>query len=770
MFKSKKNPVFYLRLFTGLVLLSLLFPNHSFSQEKKPAEPACEDQYKEPVSCPCTEKKKIPNGVIALQFKSNGQLVSYPPEFLKGGSKIMGSIQLDDHFWIARINEVVANRIKTLENMTKYFNPKQILTYGLTTELAALRLELVGDLDTYINSLPVTLLSPEQKSYYLKKIRSYGINIVKPTYPLKLIPPIEELVNPEIKLYYSYYNEKGIRINSDGTLYCNGATDFVLFKSCCTCNSAGAHYDTDLIEMSEKAFEVKYELRMANNLNKVQMCWKSCVPYQEGINTNLEYVKNLFTDPFDAEFKKTGEEVKKLQKNKDDPTVQVTPLLDKIKKYNKDLDIPINNLNNVANAPWFAAWLWLNNGIPKVNPFDAKALLFATPDDAKLTPADKARYSLFDNMVTKGALKIEDISQIDTGFKNMTRIKAAMDATAAAPGNDPALYDRLLYQGLLKISPSDSLIFMRHLDVANNYLIMAIHPKKEIDETNKLYILSENTPPALKQSIGFTTAAPPEDNSAFTLALGGAQDEHALGPAATLTPAQRDVAVKQIIKGYADAQKKIAALKELGQKPVLPVFFDEDQTPDYITQVLEHNDLYDAPVIASYSVKTTAADNTQEEVNTGSYRINKLYRFRFKAGLAYSLLKNKQYTLVSPGQYTLNDPPFGVDGTFGIQTYFQRQDLRSRAVAWRPFVYVGLSMRKISENFYLGAGFEPLSGLALGVNAHFGKMQELTGANGIPSGITDSWGRNVAFSVMIDGALFVKLFSFGSSNKAAVGF
>lgn len=317
---------------------------------------------------------------------------------------------------------------------------------------------------------------------------------------------------------------------------------------------------------------------------------------------------------------------------------------------------------------------------------------------------------------------------------------------------------------------------MRHLDVANNYLIMAVRPKKEIDETNKLYILAENVKPDLKLSVGFTTAAPPEDNSAFTNALGGTADfgvtvnnnaHHLVGG---LSDAERATILARIKDNFKHVKLEVTALKGLTQPPVLPVFFNRDETPDFITQVLEHNDLFDPPVVATYTVKSTATDNTQKDVNTGSYRINKLYRFRFKAGLSYSFLREKQYTLVSPGQYTESDAPFGVDGTFGIQTYFTKQDLRSKNVAWRPFFYAGLSMRKITENFYTGLGVEPLSGLAFGVNAHIGKMQALTGANGVPSSITDAWGANVAFSIMIDGALFVKLFSFGSSNKSLGGF
>ena len=136
----------------------------------------------------------------------------------------------------------------------------------------------------------------------------------------------------------------------------------------------------------------------------------------------------------------------------------------------------------------------------------------------------------------------------------------------------------------------------------------------------------------------------------------------------------------------------------------------------------------------------------------------------------YSLLRKQDFTEVSAGNYTLDDPASGIDGTFGIQYYFHKQDIRSRETKARLFVYVGLSMKKITENFYLGVGTELMSGLALTLNAHLGKREALTGDNSFPTGIKTTWGVGFAPGILIDFSLFNQLFTFGNTNKSLISF
>ena len=131
----------------------------------------------------------------------------------------------------------------------------------------------------------------------------------------------------------------------------------------------------------------------------------------------------------------------------------------------------------------------------------------------------KALYQIFDNMVTKGAIKISDLGTIDSKFKNIPKIKAALDAEVAKPSEKPAAADRLLYQGILKQSINDGILYMRHLDALNNYLIMGNNPAKEITEHDRMFILVENRTSQQKLTITFATTPITSEDTYFTTSL-----------------------------------------------------------------------------------------------------------------------------------------------------------------------------------------------------------------------------------------------------------
>ena len=413
-------------------------------------------------------------------------------------------------------------------------------------------------------------------------------------------------------------------------------------------------------------------------------------------------------------------------------------------------------------------WLWLTNGVPRINPFAfSQQNLVGSQGAVKLTDEEKARFLLFDNLVSKGALQLNTLEGVDVILNQLAMIKARMDAEAKAGGKEEHYYDTYLYQGLLTSSPGDSPLYMRHLDAKNDYLIMHVQPLEEITEKERLYILAENKSTSNPLSITFATTAITEDLTYLEMEVPITQ-ESLTGEGRTTTgaDAKLEARVAAFLELVSSLSQNVAALRTLTNAPALPLFFEYDKTPAFATEVLEHNFLYDAPATASYTVKTLNADNTEKEVHKGSYRINKLYRWRFKAGVLYSHFRKDDYTETGDNQFTLDDPRYGIDGTFGIQTYFRKQDIRSSKVDWtRYYLYTGLSMRHIRENFYVGLGTEPINGLALGVNLHVGNREVLTGPEGVPTSIRQSWGVGVAGAVLIDAALFVKLFSFGSARS-----
>lgn len=705
-----------------------------------------------------------------LQFTSVGQLMSFPPESIAPKGPLYARVMLNQHFWEARINDVLGNRIKMLENLKNYGKNNKLITFGINEPqvLKQLKIDLAGELDAYINALPATVISTEQKTYYIKKLRLIGIDIT--TYQkgtTKYLPVIDALVDPVYSIIYTYFDRKGNRIGNDGKPYCDGDLASDILTSC-SGNKYGFIYESAVRKLPDNCAEVKYELRLDNNLNKTVMNWKPEINFPAALQINLDNIKNLLNDKLQQDYKKVGEAVEKLVLNNLDPSVPVHDLEKILRGHNQELQNQIDNLNDGAKKEWIATWLWLNNGIPKVNPFDAKSALFANQGVAPLTAEDRALYQLFDNMVNKGVIKVENIEQLDNKFKNIPRIKAALDAEAAGKAAEPQAYDRLLYQGILKATLPDSMIYMRHIDVLNNYLIMAYNPRPSITERERMYPLAENKGPSLKLSATFTLTADPDDNSWFTHQIGGNQDKGLKTPLKGDQLSRQQAAI-YLITNYPLVGAKIAALIGLSQAPVLPVFYEHDDTPDLMTEVLDQNYSKEGSSTVTYTIKQNNPDNTQKDVNTGSFHRDKLDRFRFKAGLVYSFLRKNDFSDVGNGQYTMDNPQFGIDGTFGLQTFFTRQNMRSKEPSVRPFFYAGFSMRKITENFYLGLGVEPLAGLAISCNAHIGKMEALIGTNGVPIAISQRWNTMPSVSILVDGALFVKLFSFGNTNKSLLG-
>lgn len=711
---------------------------------------------------------KTTKGDIILQFKSNGQLISVPPEKVVPGKTISAQIILDELFWVPRINSLISTWIKSIEAMKSYKKTKRILDLGVDDlDIDPVRKEMTEQLHHYLTTLPPNILPTAQKEYYLERIRLLYPQVSK-SKPLHWLyaPAVDSLILPTIRITYRFYDKNGIILNSPPK-----STSYSTVKKFESCVNYAPLYLADTILVPKGCSEVKYELRIENNQNIATLKWAKGRELPEHFTILLQSISKDLGNDFQASVAPIQEMVKKYKADPANSGVDVTSLQTAVEKAEKVVSplLKIAKKSSTDTKKWLIDWLWLSGGQVSINPFEPGSTLFASPN-AKVSGVDKAKYEIFDNMVSKGVLDIKDQAVIDATIEKMAAIKAAMSAEAAQVTNEPRQQDRLLYNGLLKVGPSDTgEVYMRHLDVANSYIVMGNNPIREITERDRLYILAENKPVPLKLGITFTTAAPSLDNDYLTKNIGGIPGNVPETGAPLVPKEEKDL--NSVIERAEKLLKNIAALRNLSSLPNYPIYYDPDATPDFLTQNLEHDYLINAPTVASYSVKSSLADNSEKEMTKGSYRINKLYHLRFKAGLIYSMLKKNDYTQnATTGQFTLDNPESGIDGTFGIQYYLNPKgvDLRSSKAAYRPFLYTGLSMKKITENFYLGAGIEPIGGLAFAVNGHLGKRERLSGTAGVASAIRQSWGIGVAGSILIDAALFVKILTFGS-NKGLLG-
>ena len=728
-------------------------------------------------------------GDYILEFNTDGRLVSNPPEHMIQNQTISARVNIEQEFWMNRKHEAIKNYITALENLNdlkeKLGDPskKPVIYFGVTIpKVKELMAELAYRITSYVASSD---LDNSYKSYYKNKVQSivYQVVEVNTTY----FPVIADFVVAKFTIKYKFYDQNGNRIDDKGKLFCCEESEPEVLKPCCSTVAGGGGYYLSIPKtIPPKTFEVKYDLRLKNPINEMLLT-SANNEFPTALRKLLAQVKGTITPKYESAVSKIKGDTARLKLTKYPSSINTggKPDQGKIAQRKKadddiaevdrrlaELEAPIDALitalnSNNANTEWLLKWQWLTFGSLEISPVASirEALFPDQVDPKKLSDQDKAKYQIFEMMVNKEAFQIDKMDEIESKLSKLSEIKAAIDQEAKKKTDTP-YSDVFLYNGLLKTSPSDSSIFMRHHDVLTDFLVMGINPRKEVNERQRLFVLLENKTPDQKFQINITAAQITSDLPEFDTQLALSM-ENADKARPVIKYSEKNV--KIICDRYKELLKNIKALKALSKPPVLPSILPVDPTPSYLTDVLEHNYFFEAPVNVNYSIKAIAADNTEKEVKQSTYRINKLYRFRFKAGLVYSFLKENDYTFTAPNQYTLSNPTYGIDGTFGVQVFFPRRDIRKNNI-WTPYAFAGLSMRKVTENFYLGAGVEPLSGLAIGAVAHIGKREGLVGQNGIPTDITTTWGVHVGVTVLVDWVLFTKLFGFGNQNKALFGF
>jgi len=167
----------------------------------------------------------------------------------------------------------------------------------------------------------------------------------------------------------------------------------------------------------------------------------------------------------------------------------------------------------------------------------------------------------------------------------------------------------------------------------------------------------------------------------------------------------------------------------------LPVQPMRDTSANYYTNKLVNgSEIYPKNTVA-YVIDSAVDKTLKKQKLAFSYTVDKLFRFRLKAGIAYSWLETRSYTITpatNTATYVNNYVDLGP--TIGIQIFTSKLDVQSQRAlptGIYPFVYVGyLYSKAATGNFLLGAGWEVCSGIAVTGGVHFGASQELTVVQG----------------------------------------
>jgi hypothetical protein len=344
--------------------------------------------------------------------------------------------------------------------------------------------------------------------------------------------------------------------------------------------------------------------------------------------------------------------------------------------------------------------------------------------------------------------------------------------------------NRLLYQGILKTStarndhyaggskpvrwlgplrPDGGRVTMRHHDAARYYILAngSDAAVSAINEEQNMSLLLYNLTDKNRPAATITVSALTEDLEYYTEQFNNSGFKSINFDLSTETD---DAAAKKaaidLIDAFNRLRKLLAPFRDWSNWLIAPS--QVDNTPAFRSLELPHQKPLDAPVKVAYSINDSLykGNNTVPGIKEFSYRQNKLYRFRFKAGIVYSWLDRKEYTINSVTNTATRttrraDPAAAV----GFQIFPWRIDVRERNLAFRPFLYGGFLLDGApAKNVLLGSGFELLTGIALTGGIHLSPGQRLVQTNGLLDKRGDSLDKGCFIQLALGLAAFNTLF------------
>ena len=292
---------------------------------------------------------------------------------------------------------------------------------------------------------------------------------------------------------------------------------------------------------------------------------------------------------------------------------------------------------------------------------------------------------------------------------------------------------------------------MHHID-ASEKQFMNKKPVKEINELAVLDIFVHNDKAATDYVFQYSFAKIPKDITPFEEELtfdgshlvSGSDDPKVFLQYYTFLKIYREVAISQFTKNP-------------------PLSLPRSEKPRFQTNEvnakIKPRDVMEIPGKVTYAVLNPL--NDKDTIAAGAYRVNKLYRFRYKIGPSYSWLTQRHYTLNEDQTYTLDEKKAGFQTVFGLQYYFLRNDIRQPDYGWRhSFAFLGLNLgADIVENIYLGVGYEIVDGMSITAGFHFGMTEKLYSRNGILAVDERAWSKPAPFITLgFDHGIFKALF------------
>lgn len=682
------------------------------------------------------------------------------------------------------LKQILTNKLDsyliTLSNITEYKQIKQFKDSLFLTENAGKEFEddlllLTYEILKIKNSLltKYDYLLGTEKIFYENAFNNYTNNFdYHFSREFKFIPSNEQLF-PELYLHVNFFSE-----NEQKIIKCGQQTiGFELEDSCRM--TANLPLEKDITRIS-------YEIRSKNYDFRSIVNW-----YMQSVNYRLPSsvigAKNIYLT-FKSELAK---EIKNANEQFKNPNSIFNP--NDYKNILQVLKIITDNYPTFKQdyINWFKKWIWLNNGKFTYDPyglyFNNVAINTQAINTLELELVEvQAKIDLYEKQITKATSSVNSninsqlnstesktndysITEAAKWFRQKKEIEDKIKKLSGREVNNrsKSLVDKLLYNGQFYFSPNEynrysifkqssktRYIFHRHHDALNDYLLMENNPITEVSDGQRLYVMVHNLTTDQEIEVNYNFNFIPTN---LTIA------EEQLTESTTKSIMQSiDIDSSEYVK---KACQNIILLSRISKITQQIPRGRIDNKPNYYTKIKTHDLPSKIPNKVTYSLEVKKENGENITVGNGEYRINKLFVLRWKAGMVYSSLNKSEYIIDDANNISYSEKQYGIDATFGIQSFFGRTDIRKRAFRFNPFIYTGIGLKDNPiENWYVGAGLEVFNGLGIMAGAHIGKSEKLV-LDGGNLMIKEYYPARVFYSILIDTSVFKQLFQLNTIDN-----
>ena len=402
---------------------------------------------------PCLAQKNI-----QLEFNHDGRFVGPARNQIlikndKKCSEIHAKIYTDREFWKERVFDYLNNGFKTLGNLNEKKNRE---TFKAIFEIDSEGLQpLIDELGCNIEKVLCNythLFDEYEKDFYKSKLRQLRFTKKKCEETKNYFPSSDCFIQPAFYLKMAFYDQQGIQNQPPSS---NNLNELNSFKKPCKTDCKTPNnfvLTTTPTQPLQKNVDFKFELRRKNNRYHSIIKWSKeneNLIFPKELSGRLKGFQNQYNQ-IENRFRKQNEKAETVLKEYEKLISQVSRDENKCEKlieavqrwenaYGKgqffedyiSLKEMIDSIQTDAKE-WVLKWLWLNNGIPTIDPFNGVFNATTIKLEAlqmKLLTKEK-QLALFEQVLSNQNLELEGLtaSGMLTRINEFAELKVKIDS------------------------------------------------------------------------------------------------------------------------------------------------------------------------------------------------------------------------------------------------------------------------------------------------------------------------------------------------------